>query len=139
MAGETDDASNRGAANNALLIRYGSGGDLRWARTLDGGGGDRGWGVTADRRGVYLVGETYGSGVGHDITEPKQGGDDAFLAQLSSDGNLLSVRLLGTPLGDFGTGVAIGVNGDVYVAGATVYDQGAAINTPLLARHRDVP
>ena len=139
LAGETDDASNRGAANNALLIRYGSGGNLRWARTLDGGGGDRGWGVTADRRGIYLVGETYGSGVGHDITEPKQGGDDAFLAQLSSDGNLLSVRLLGTLLGDFGTGVAIGVNGDVYVAGATVYDQAATINTPMLARHHDAP
>jgi hypothetical protein len=124
---------------NALLLRYSPDGTLLWAKTLDGGGADGGSGVTADRRGVYLVGVTSGNGVGHEITEPKQGGGDVFLAQLSKDGTLLSVRLLGTPAGDWASGVAIGVNGDVYVAGGIIYDQGAVISTPLLARHRDVP
>jgi hypothetical protein len=139
IAGQTDDPVNRFIHGNALVLRYGADGGLRWAHTLDGGGFDDSWGVTADRLSVYLVGETYGgAGVPHEITEPRQGGGDIFLAQLSRDGILVSVRLLGSPVTDFGNGVVIGANGDVYVAGASVYDQAATINTPLLARHRGI-
>jgi hypothetical protein len=120
----------------ALLVRYGSDGTLRWARTLDAGGDVVAWGVAADQRGVYLVGHTNRSGRDQ-LIEPLQGGYDAFLAQFTRDGDPLAVRLLGTPASEFGSAVAIGVNGDAYVAAWTVYDQGAAIFTPFLARHRD--
>jgi hypothetical protein len=121
---------------SALLVRYGSDGTLRWTRTLDAGGNLGAQGVAADQRGVYLVGFTNRGGPDQ-LIESVQGGYDAFLAQVTRDGDLLAVRLLGTPASEFGDAVAIGVNGDMYMAGWTVYDQPAAIFTPFLARHRD--
>ena len=123
---------------SALLVRYGSDGTRRWARTLDAGGDLAAWGVAADQRGVYLVGHTNRGGP-NQIIEPVQGRYDAFLAQVTRDGDLLAVRLLGTPASEFAQAVALGLNGDLYMAGSTVYDQPAAINTPFLARHHDAP
>jgi hypothetical protein len=134
FAGELDPLDYSTAA--ALLVRYGSDGTLRWARKLEAlGGHNVARGVAADLRGVYLVGDSNSGGIG----EVPQGGYDAFLAQVTRDGDLLALRLLGTPASEFGEAVAIGVNGDLYVAGWTVYDQPAAIFTPFLARHHDAP
>jgi hypothetical protein len=124
---------------NALLLRYGPDGTLRWARTLDGGSADGARGVAADLRNVYVVGYTSGGSSGHEISEPSQGGWDLFFAKLSRDGDILSVRLLGSPIADYGDNVAIGANGSIYVAGSTVYDAYADIRTPMLARHHDAP
>ncbi len=117
--------------NNSLLVRYGPDGTQRWITTFDGGYAH---GVTADLRGVYVVGNTSGSG----ITEPKQGAADVFLAKFARSGDLFSVRLLGTPISESADGVAIGLNGDVYVAAGSVYDPANSILTPILARHREV-
>jgi hypothetical protein len=136
FAGQTDDPINRYINPNALLVRYGADGELRWARTLDGGSGDAAYGVTADGRGVYLVGATTHTG-SNDITEPCQGGGDSFLATLSRDGALLSVRLLGTPLNQFATGVTVATNGDLYVT-ALATDQATDVGIPVLARQRYV-
>jgi hypothetical protein len=123
---------------SAFLVRYGPDGALLWARTLGNGGGDNALSVASDRRGVYLVGSTCGGGASDGITEPGQGECDAFLAKYSRDGDLVSVRLLGTPIGESADGVAVGANGDLYVAGWTVYDRAATIDTPMLARHREL-
>ena len=138
FSGQTDDPNRRFVIGNAFVLRFSPAGALRWGRMLDGGGDANAWGVAADLRGVYVVGQTNRGGPNQEITEPTQGGYDGFLAQLSRDGNLLSLRLLGSPAQEFATGVAIGVNGDIYVAGMTVYDQPAAIFTPMLARHREI-
>jgi hypothetical protein len=121
------------SSNDAVLLRYAADGTLRWAKTLDGGFWDYGSGVAADLLGVYIVGSTYGSvGPGHEITEP---GTGAFLAKLSRDGELLSVRMLGNPAMSGAQGVAIGSTGGVYVSGYKE-DPGNSIQTPVLARHQ---
>ena len=136
FAGNTVDLDY--SVTTAFLLRYGPDGAPLWARTLDDGGGDVAWSVTSDRRGVYLVGSTCGGGARNGITERAQGGCDGFLAKYSRAGDIVSVRLLGTSIGDSADDVALGVSGDIYVAGWTVYDRAATINTPMLARHREL-
>jgi hypothetical protein len=139
VAGQTGGSRANDLAYKALLLSYSPDGSLRWARTLDGGRSQGGWGMVADLRGVYLVGWTSGIGVPQEITEPVQGEADGFLAKYSRSGDLLFVRLLGTPSTEVAQSVALGLNGDVYVAAWTYYDKPNSINTPILARHRDVP
>lgn len=130
--------------SDALIARYASNGTLLWVRHLDGGDSDwapYGSAVVVDRSAVYLVGATRASTTSRgELSEVKQGASDAFLAKLSREGALLSLRLLGGPGRDYATGVALGRNGDVYVGLHTegglpgVANPGAA-----LARHREAP
>jgi hypothetical protein len=142
FAGENVDATTYTSfytTNNVLLISYAANGTFRWVRTLDGGGSDRGWGVVADTRGVYLTGVTEGGISGHhEITEPTQGASDILFAKFSTSGDLVSVRLFGSPAYDSGDAVAIGANGALYIGG-TVSDAATGLNTPILLRLRDAP
>ena len=143
VAGSTDDPNQRFSHSNALIASFAADGTRRWVKTVDGGWFDAGYAITVNSRGVYLVGATDGEvTLGHEINEWSQGGQgfsDILVAQYSVAGDLLSIRLLGTPKGDFGSGILTGVNGDIYVAGATTYDQPNRISTPLLARLHDAP
>ncbi|MFL5483624.1 MAG: SBBP repeat-containing protein [Gemmatimonadaceae bacterium] len=122
-----------------LVLRTGADGTIRWVRSLSGHWSDQATGIAVDRRGVYVVGYTLGPptvpGVPPDgeIREAAQGDWDAFLAKLSPDGSLLSVRLLGTPVHDGATGVAVGSNGKIYVSGLL-----GGFYTPILARDPNV-
>ena len=143
VAGSTDDPNQRFTHSNALIASYGADGTRRWVKTLDGGWYDAAWAVTVNSRGVYVVGTTDGEvTLGHEITEFAQGAQgfpDIFVAQYSVAGDLQSIRLLGTPKPEFGSGIVTGVNGDIYVGGATTYDGPNTIDTPLLARLHDAP
>jgi hypothetical protein len=106
-----------------LVLRVSADGSLRWQRVFGSHWSDGPTGIAVDRRGVYVVGSTLGGstvpGIPPDgeIREAAQGGRDAFLAKLTLDGALLSVRLLGSSDFDGATGVAVGTNGALYVAG----------------------
>jgi hypothetical protein len=104
-----------GQFGDALVARYTSDGTLAWVRHLDGGGFDDGWSVAADADGVYLAGLTTGQGGTTELNEPVQGPSDAFLAKLSRDGGLQSVRLIGGNGRDGALGVTRATNGAVYV------------------------
>jgi hypothetical protein len=148
VAGERDHPDAEYRANHgwpysdAMIARYASDGTLLWVRHLDGGHSDGvpyGSAVAVDRSAVYLVGGTRASTTSRgDLSEVRQGEADAFLAKLSREGALLSVRLLGGPGGDGATGVALGRNGDVYVS---LYTAGGLPGVPnpgsVLARHRE--
>jgi hypothetical protein len=121
-------------AADVFLARYGADGTLLWSRQFDGGSFDMGKGVAADRTAVYLVGRTdAGVEARPDLTEPPQGQSALFLAKLSRDGVLLSVRLLdGAGYFSEGTGpIALAGNGIVYVAARSAPD------AVVLARHRE--
>jgi hypothetical protein len=123
-------------ASDVFLVRYGADGTLLWTRQFDGGAFDMGKAVAADRAAVYLVGRTdAGVEARPDLTEPPQGTSALFLAKLSRDGVLVSVRLLdGAGVGDVGTGnIALAGNGIVYVAAYRT----DAPNAAVLARHRE--
>jgi hypothetical protein len=112
-----------GIRSTVLVLRTGADGTVRWIRSLSGHWSDQATGIAVNQRGIYVVGYTLGAptvpGVPPDgeIREAAQGSWDAFLAKLSLDGTLLSVRLLGSPDYDGATGVAVGANGALYVAG----------------------
>jgi hypothetical protein len=117
VAGGKDHPEFRfGRFGDALLARYSSDGTLLWVRHLDGGLFDDAWSVAADQNAVYVVGLTSGAGGSDEFSEVRQGPSDGFLAKLSHDGGLQSVRLLGGPGRDGALGVALGRSGNVYVA-----------------------
>jgi hypothetical protein len=139
VAGGKDHPEFRfGRFGDALIARYSSEGSLLWVRHLDGGFFDDAWSVAADRSAVYLVGRTTGAGSSGELSEVRQGPSDGFLAKLSRDGGLSSVRLLGGPQHDGAFGVALGSNGDVFVSLDT---EGGLPGVPnasaVLARHRE--
>jgi hypothetical protein len=138
VAGGKDHPEFRfGGFGDALIARYGADGTLLWVRHLDGGYFDDGWAVAADRGAVYLVGTTAGTGTTGELSEPRQGRSDSFLAKLSRNGALLDVRLLGGPQFDIALGVTIGRNEEVYVALNTVGGLPGIPNpSAVLARHR---
>jgi hypothetical protein len=118
--GAAYDSESRGIV---LVLRVSADGSLRWERVFGSHWSDGPTGIAVDRRGIYVVGATRGGstvpGIPPDgeIREAAQGSWDAFLAKLSLDGTLLSVRLLGSPDYDGANGVAVGANGALYVAG----------------------
>jgi hypothetical protein len=137
VAGGRDHPDFRfGRYGDVLLLRYNSEGALLWNRQLDGGSFDDAWDVGADQDGVWIVGTT-AAGTSGQFTERTQGPVDAFLARLSSGGDILETRLLGGPGADGASGLALAPNGDVYV---TMRTQGGLPGVPnpggVLARHR---
>lgn len=130
--GAAYDSERRGSV---LVLRVSADGTLRWERVFGSHRSDIPTGIAVDRRGVYVVGITLGGstvrGIPPDgeIREAAQGSWDAFLAKLSLDGTLLSVRLLGSPDYDGANGVAVGANGALYVAGEL-----GGHGAPMLAR-----
>jgi hypothetical protein len=85
-------------------------------------------GVALDAGGnAYVAGHTFGS-LGGDTN---QGRSDVFLAKVSRGGTLDWVRLMGTPLSDIGTSVAVDASGNVFVSGTTGGRLGGVINAGL--------
>jgi hypothetical protein len=106
-----------GPYGDAAIARLSADGTVLWMHRLDGGYFDNAWSVAADRNGVYLVGFTAAAArLPREISEPRQGPSDGFLAQYSRDGELLLVQLLGGPGHDRSSGVAIGSSGEPYLA-----------------------
>jgi len=88
---------------------------------------------------VYITGETsstkssFAFSAGFDFTI--NGGADAFLAQIESDGSLGTARALGGSGDDRGRGVALDSIGGVYVTGETSSGQKFPVKGSLDRRH----
>jgi Tfp pilus assembly protein PilZ len=110
-----------------------------WAARIGGTGQDLGNGIAVDSGGnVYVTGR-HNSGslslysenesTGTTETLGRVGNDDTFIAKYSTDGNILwAARIGGTGI-DFGNGIAVDSDGNVYVTGyyyagsLTLYDK----------------
>lgn len=101
---------------DALVVRYDANGALLWSRRFANRTHDVAWGVTADRRGVYVVGYLMPGDVSGDFKEQRQY-QDGFLAFLSRSGELQSVRLLGDGNSGGLSGVGMARSGDVVATG----------------------
>ena len=107
------------ASADLFLAKYDTNGNRLWLKQWGTWNAEHGYSLAADSAGnVYLSGYTTGTLYG-----PKNGGRDVFLAKFDAAGNELWGRQfgctpgLGTNEHDQGWGVAMGADGNVYLAG----------------------
>lgn len=109
--------------SHALIAKYSPAGALLWQRSLGGSGVDEATAVAADSSGDLLV---TGYTTSPDFPasgglQPIFGGEiDAFVARLSSSGDLLHATYLGGARADQAAAIAIDPDGNVVVAGETI-------------------
>jgi hypothetical protein len=119
VAGTTNGALH-GAVNSggvdAFLSKYDLTGVRQWTRLLGGTTSDLATGlVVGSDGGIYLSGSTEGTLPG----QTSAGGVDAFLSKFDPNGNLLWSRLVGSAGFDAAQSVALGSNGNLFLAGVT--------------------
>ena len=99
--------------SDAVLLKYDSSGNLLYQKTWGGTQNDYGTGVAVDAGGyVYVTGYTYSLG-------PTPGISSVFLLKYDPSGNLLFQKTWGGTKNDFATGIAVDIDGNVYVTGYT--------------------
>ncbi len=109
---------NHSGGDDGFVAKLDAGGNLMWHTFLGSPGTDYCYGIAFDDSGnIYVTGagdQTWGASP---IT-PYAGAEDAFVAKLDGDGNLLWHTFLGSVNRDTAYGIAAGDSGAVYVTGA---------------------
>ncbi len=102
------------------LCLYAQTPDPTWQWAVSGGGisSDYGQKIARDNAGnLYILGTYSGSADFGTTTLTAQGGNDVFVAKLSSSGNWLWAVSAGGAYDDAGTGIIVDALGDVYICG----------------------
>ncbi len=112
--------------DDVFVAKVDGNGNLIWNTFLGGGSNDEATGVAVDGNGnIYVAGfsyDTWGTPI-----RPFTVGYDAFVAKLDNNGNLIWNTFLGGSNWDFGAGVAVYGNGNIYVAGRSYVSWGSPI------------
>jgi hypothetical protein len=123
--------------NDAFAVKLPLSGSLppTWATYVGGSDSDSGLGIAVDSsHNVYVVGETFSTNLGGVVggVNPLPSGgnvnlglgtgsDDGYIVKLNSTATAYSlVSYIGGSNGDLATGVALDVNGNIYVSGETI-------------------
>ena len=100
---------------DSYVASYDSSGDQIWVQQLQTLATNQANAVSVDASGnVYVGGSVSGGVIGAGQTS--QGGNDAYLAKLDSNGNIISENQFGTSGNDSVAATAIGSDGSLYVA-----------------------
>jgi Domain of unknown function (DUF4114)/Beta-propeller repeat len=104
---------------DAFITKLDSNGNVVWAKKLGGTGIDEGLGIVADGSGnIYVSGTFSGTVSFGSTTLTSAGSADAFVAQIDSNGNVLSAQNFGGTSIDLGIGIATDGKGNIYGTGA---------------------
>jgi enterochelin esterase-like enzyme len=103
---------------DVAVVKRGADGAVMWTRQFGTAANDRPYGLAIDAQGdVIVAGYTAGD---FDGAHPDASSDDAFVAKLSPDGEILWTLQFGDAAeADRAYGLALGDNGMIYVAGYT--------------------
>jgi len=92
--------------------------EWEWVEQGGGSGPDIGWGIIADADGnSYVTGYFMGTATFGDFTIASSGAHDVFVAKLGTDGNWQWVTQAGGSSVDFGMGISVDADGNLYVIG----------------------
>ncbi|QSQ28345.1 SBBP repeat-containing protein [Pyxidicoccus parkwayensis] len=106
----------KAGGQDVFIAKYDTAGAVQWVHQLGTSENDRATAVATDADGnVYVVGHTFG---GFDFYV-NAGGLDFFVTKYDAQGNQLWLNQRGTMMDDFATGVAVGTDDTLYVAGYT--------------------
>lgn len=104
------------------IAKYDANGNQQWLKSLGGASevDDAAHDITIDNQGnIYVTGHTEGS-----LNTGNFGGNDAWVAKLTQDGDVQWIKQIGTPADDYAFALAVSDEGDVYVTGKTAGDLG---------------
>ncbi|KAF0154461.1 MAG: hypothetical protein FD159_2562 [Syntrophaceae bacterium] len=122
------DGNTNAGGSDIFLVKYNSSGTKQWTRQrqLRTAPNDYATGVAVDTSGnVYVTGYFEGSDDGTLVTP---GNDYVFIVKYDSTGTEQWTELLGTSAVDYGYGIAVDINWNVYVTG---YTNGSLSGNPV--------
>jgi hypothetical protein len=114
-----------GTCSDAYVAKFNPSGSPLFSTYWGGTGLDRGFGIAVDTQGsIYITGDTASSGLStlnayqSDLPDSYGG---AFVTKLAPDGSqvIYSTYLSGTTGGSVGLGIAINLEGEAFISGAT--------------------
>lgn len=111
------------AGNNDIFIsKMNKSGTFVWAKRMGGIYDDEGWGVFVDSAGnVYITGyfvDTVDFNPGAGVFNlTSEGSSDIFISKLSSGGNFVWARAMGSTSDDYGYSILVDSTGNVYTTG----------------------
>ncbi len=111
---------------DGFAAKLNSSGGLTWNTFLGGSGNDYGFGIAVDGSGNAYVAGTSNAAWGSPM-RAYTSGTDAFAARLAPSGGLTWNAFLGGSGYDYGRGIAVDGNGNVYVAGQSTATWGAPV------------
>ena len=114
--GALDGQTYSGGSYDAFLTKYSTDGTKAWTKLLGTSGTDYATALTTGLDGsIYVSGTTYGGLDG----QTNRGSGETFLAKYSADGTKIWTKLLGTSGDDSPYALTTGLDGSIYVCGAT--------------------
>jgi hypothetical protein len=113
--------------NDAFVAKLDGSGNLLWNTFMGSSNQDYGYAVAVDgSSNVYVVG--YSSATWDSPENGHAGGSDAFAAKLNSSGTRLWHTFMGCSATDYGYGVAVDEDGNVYATGYSGNNWGTPVN-----------
>ena len=104
---------------DTFVVSFTSGGAVRWSKAFGSTSSDYGYGIDVDSKGnSYVTGMFYTSvKVDSNVTLTSNGSYDAYAVKFDTTGNALWGRSFGGTSSDYGYGIHVDLNNDVYVGG----------------------
>jgi hypothetical protein len=118
--GLSSPATAKGGAHYAFVTKLDSTGVQKFTTFIGGNMDDAATGIALQGTNIFLVGNTqHLSGFPTTVTVGPLGGQDAFVAELSSSGTLTATTVFGGGVNDTAEAIAIDSIGNIYVVGET--------------------
>ena len=126
--GGFNNQTNAGYVDN-IIIKFNSSGSQLWTRIFGSATVEEIFDVTTDSNdNIFVVGYTLGEFHG----QTNSGGADIFLSKYSTDGLNLWTKFIGDSDADYGRGIALDANNNIYVGG---YTYGEIDDHPQIGGH----